>query len=55
MKDWKTTVAGIVTAIGTYLVNSQTGWLNILGQGLQFIGVLVLGYQASDKPKQIKE
>ena len=52
MTDLKTTIAGIVTAIGTYLVNSQTGWLNILGQGLQFVGVLVLGYHATDRVKK---
>lgn len=47
--DWKTTVCGILAAVGTYLSTSQTGWLQILGQCLAGIGTLLLGYQAKDK------
>ena len=32
MKNWKTTVGGILAAIGSYLVNSQTGVVNVIGQ-----------------------
>jgi hypothetical protein len=48
MKDWKTTVCGIVAAVGAYLVNSQTGWLNVVGQVLSSLGVLLVGLQAKD-------
>ena len=32
MKSWKTTVGGILAALGAYLVNSQTGVLNQIGR-----------------------
>jgi hypothetical protein len=48
MKNWKTTVGGILAAIGGYLVNSQTGALQVAGQVLAFLGTLFMGYAASD-------
>ena len=43
MKNWKTTVGGILAAVGSYLVNSnQTGWINILGQVCSAVGLLLL-------------
>ena len=47
--DWKTTICGVIAAIGTYLSTSQTGWLQILGQVLAGVGTLLLGYSAKDK------
>ena len=48
MKNWKTTLGGIVAAVGSYLVNSQTGVLNIIGQVLAVVGTLLLGHSAAD-------
>lgn len=47
--DVKTTICGLIAAIGTYLSTSQTGWLQILGQVLAGVGTLLLGYNAKDK------
>lgn len=49
MKSWKTTLGGCLAAIGTYLTNSQTGWLNVVGQVAQAIGLLLLGGAAKDR------
>lgn len=49
MKNWKTTLGGVLAAVGTYLVNSQTGVLNIVGQACSFVGLLLMGYHSVDK------
>ena len=49
MKDWKTTLSGVLAAVGGYLTESQTGWLHIVGQVVTAIGLLLLGYHATDK------
>lgn len=46
--NWKTTVAGIIAAVGTYL-QTQTGWLQVAGQVISAVGLLLLGHSASDK------
>lgn len=48
MKNWKTTVGGLLAAIGSYLVNSQTGVLNVVGQVAQAVGLFLLGATAKD-------
>ena len=48
MANWKTTAAGIIAAVGTYL-QTQTGWLQIAGQVISAVGLLMLGHSASDK------
>lgn len=48
MKNWKTTLGGILAAIGQYLINSEAGWLNIAGQVISGIGLLLLGAAAQD-------
>ena len=48
MKNWKTTLGGVIAAVGTYLTNSQVGMLNVVGQVLNIIGVLLLGGAAAD-------
>jgi len=50
MKNWKTTVGGILAAIGSYLVNSQTGVINVIGQIAQVIGIFLVGAAAQDAP-----
>lgn len=49
MKNWKTTVAGLAIAIGTYLMDSPTPILHLAGQLLVAGGGLFLGTQAKDK------
>lgn len=48
MKNWKTTLGGIIAAIGTYF-QSQEGVQQIIGQVLSAIGLILLGHSASDK------
>lgn len=47
MKNYKTTVCGMVTALGVYLSN-QTGWQQAAGFILQAAGVLLLGLLSKD-------
>ena len=49
--SWKTTVGGILAAAGTFLVNSQTGVLNLVGQIVQAVGLFLLGFSAQDVKK----
>ena len=46
--NWKTTLGGVLAAVGSYLVNSQTGWVNVLGQVCQAVGLFFLGASAKD-------
>jgi hypothetical protein len=48
MKNWKTTLGGLLAAVGSYLINSQTGTLNLVGQIAQVVGMFFLGYSATD-------
>lgn len=48
MKSWQTTVGGILAAVGSYMVNSQTGVLNLVGQIVQAVGLFFLGFAAQD-------
>ena len=48
MKNWKTTVAGILTAVGMYLQNNESGTLKLIGQVLSFAGSILLGFMAKD-------
>ena len=50
MKNWKTTLGGVLAAIGSFLVNSQTGVINVVGQIMQVIGVFLVGAAAQDAP-----
>lgn len=49
--SWKTTMGGLLAAIGAFLVNSQTGWLNLVGQVTQAVGLFFLGLSAQDAKK----
>jgi hypothetical protein len=48
MKNWKTTLGGLLAALGSYLTNSQTGALQVVGQVAQAIGLFLLGAVAQD-------
>lgn len=53
--NWKTTIGGILAAVGSYLVNSQTGTLNLIGQIAQVIGMFLIGAMAQDASSAKKE
>jgi hypothetical protein len=48
MQNWKTTVGGILAGVGSFLVNSQVGVLNVVGQICQAVGLFFLGAAAKD-------
>jgi mannose/fructose/N-acetylgalactosamine-specific phosphotransferase system component IID len=47
-KNSKTTIGGILAAVGSFLVNSQTGVLNVIGQICQVVGIFLIGAMAQD-------
>ena len=47
MKNYKTTICGIVAAIGTYL-QTQSGTLQVVGQILSAVSLFLLGASAKD-------
>jgi hypothetical protein len=55
MKNWKTTVGGILAAVGSYLVNTQLGVLNVVGQIMQVVGIFLVGAAAQDAPTSAKK
>lgn len=46
--SWKTTLCGIISAIGAYFVQSGNPTFEIIGQFLLPIGTLCTGYFAKD-------
>jgi hypothetical protein len=50
VKSWKTTAAGLVAAIGTYLVGAEglPPWWKHVGNILQMVGVAGIGMMARD-------
>ena len=50
MKNWKTTVGGILAAFGSVLTNSQSGVLHLVGQILTAVGIFLVGATAQDAP-----
>jgi hypothetical protein len=51
MKDWKTTLGGVLVALGGPLAAAGEGWVQALGVVLSSAGALLLGLQAVDKKK----
>ena len=49
MKNWKTTLSGLVAAIGAYLAQSDNPLTLLVGQILSTIGLILLGNHAADK------
>ena len=56
MKDYKTTVFGIIGAIGIAILaeyeHNDPRWLKYLGSICNGIGIVGMGYMASDKKKE---
>ena len=48
MKSWKTSLSGLLTAIGAALAQSDDHTVRIIGQILLIIGPLLLGLSAKD-------
>lgn len=48
-KDWKTTVSGLIGAIGAYFATLENPTLKIVGQILTAVGIGLLGYHSTDK------
>lgn len=48
MKSWKTTLAGVIGAIGTFLLTQQDHTLQVIGQVLAGVGTFLLGLFARD-------
>lgn len=45
--NWKTTLAGALGAVGTFLATQTAGWV-VVGQVLQALAVFLLGAVAKD-------
>lgn len=48
MKSWKTTLAGVLAAVGTYLAANEAGVVHTIGQLLVGAGPLLIGLFARD-------
>jgi len=48
MSNWKTTLAGVITAIGVGFSQSNDPTLQFIGKILVVIGPVILGYLAKD-------
>lgn len=49
MKSWKTTVCGLVAAMGTYLITvKEPAWVSLVGQFLAAVGTAGVGMFARD-------
>jgi hypothetical protein len=49
MKSWKTTLFGVLTALGAYLQTVQDpAWLQMVGKALTVAGPILLGLFARD-------
>ena len=50
MVNWKTTLGGILAAVGAFLVTvDDPSWLKFAGTVLSSLGALLMGTQARDK------
>lgn len=48
-QDWKTTVSGLIGAVGAYLATLENPTLKMFGQILTAVGICLLGYHSTDK------
>jgi hypothetical protein len=51
MKNWKTTLGGVLSAVGYALSNSPEPVSHTVGVCITAIGLLITGYHAADKFK----
>jgi hypothetical protein len=45
--NWRTTLSGVITAVGTYLLTQPGAW-SVVGQVLMAVGALGLGVNSKD-------
>jgi len=55
IKSWKTSVGGVLGAIGTPLAAAGEGWVKTLGIMLASAAVLLIGHAARDKKVSSKD
>ena len=56
MKSWKTTTAGALLALGTYLATvTDPKWVSMIGKGLAVIAPFLLGMTARDNDKSSED
>jgi len=48
-QDWKTTLSGLISAVGAYLASCENPTLKLIGQILTPVGLALLGYHSTDK------
>jgi hypothetical protein len=48
-QDMKTTISGLIGAVGAYLATLDNPTLKMIGQILTAIGIGLLGYHSTDK------
>lgn len=49
MKNWKTTVGGIMGAVSVGLASSPTPWMHFTGLALGMVASVWFGWHAEDK------
>ena len=47
--NWKTTLSGVIGAIGAYLATLDNPNLKLAGQIITAVGIALLGYHSTDK------
>lgn len=48
-QDLKTTLSGLLSAVGAYLASLENPTLKLIGQILTPLGLALLGYHSTDK------
>ena len=48
MKNWKTTVGGIISALGAFLIGQNNPVIHLTGQILAPVGLFLMGAAATD-------
>lgn len=48
-QDMKTTISGLIGAVGAYLATVENPTLKMIGQILTALGIGLLGYHSTDK------
>lgn len=49
MKNWKTTVGGVLASVGLLLAENDNFVVSVVGKGMEVIAFVLLGYSATDK------
>ena len=52
MINWKTTIAGLIGAVGAYFASTENPSLKLFGQVLTAVGIALLGYVSKDHDRK---